>query len=236
MGFRVSKSARDLIEKAAEAQSAAEVGRRLFAALQVYGVRAIYARSVLSARPYDEYIYSRISPSGWEELFTEQRFAERNFLIREVRRRNKPFRWSQSEIRTEGERDFSQTLTDWNFPDGICTPMHGSGGYLGVTSLAFERLHQLTPKERTAIGMAASVLHQRMRQLTPARLAEPVQLSPRERDCLALVAEGKSDWEIGEILTIAETTALTHVLNARRKLGAKSRAQAVALAVAAGLI
>ncbi len=236
MTFRVSAMALDLIEKAAEAQSAAELGRRLFTALQAYGARAIYARGILSARPTDEYIYSRISPPGWEDLFSQRRFAESNFLTREARRRNEPFRWLQSEIRTDGERELVQVLADWQLPDGIGAPVHGPDGYVGVTSLAFERLHQLPAEEQAAIGLAATVLHHRMCNLTPRKARKTPKLSSRERDCLALVAEGKSDWEISEILGLAETTVMTHVLNARRKLGAKSRAQAVALCVASGVI
>ena len=65
-------------------------------------------------------------------------------------RRSEPFRWLQSEIRTEGERGLAQLLKDWNFPDGISAPIHGPAGYLGVTSMAFERLHELAPEERAA--------------------------------------------------------------------------------------
>ena len=45
---------------------------------------------------------------------------------------------------------------------------------------------------------------------------------------MALVAEGKTDWEISVILGVSEATARFHVDNARRKLDAVSRAQAVA--------
>lgn len=236
MAKGVSKLARDLIETGADAQDPAEVGRHLFAALQPYGARAIYARSVLSLRPGHEYIYSRISPAGWEQLFSQRRIAESNFVTRELLRRNKPFRWLQSEIRTDGEREVAQLLKDWNFPDGIGAPVRGPRGYLGVTSVAFERLHQLAPKERAAIGMAATVLHHRMCALSPPRLTAPVALTPRERDCLAHVAEGKSDWEIGEKLGIAQSTVAGYVQTARIKLGAKSRIQAVAVCVARDML
>jgi LuxR family quorum sensing-dependent transcriptional regulator len=53
-------------------------------------------------------------------------------------------------------------------------------------------------------------------------------LTPREHDSLALVADGKTDWEISVILGVSEATARFHVDNARRKLGAVTRAQAVA--------
>lgn len=57
---------------------------------------------------------------------------------------------------------------------------------------------------------------------------DPVHLTTREREALTWVAEGKSDWEIAMILGLSETTVRFHVDNARRKLGAVNRAQAVA--------
>jgi LuxR family quorum sensing-dependent transcriptional regulator len=45
------------------------------------------------------------------------------------------------------------------------------------------------------------------------------------------VAQGKSAWEIGEILHIAKRTVDEHVQTAVRKLGAVNRTHAVALAV-----
>lgn len=61
-----------------------------------------------------------------------------------------------------------------------------------------------------------------------AAAAEAVNLTARERDALTWVAEGKSDWEIAVILGLSETTVRFHVDNARKKLGAVNRAQAVA--------
>ena len=59
-------------------------------------------------------------------------------------------------------------------------------------------------------------------------VGDDVRLTGRERDALSWVAEGKSDWEIGVILSLSETTVRFHVDNARRKLKAVNRAQAVA--------
>lgn len=58
-------------------------------------------------------------------------------------------------------------------------------------------------------------------------------LTTRERDALRWVAAGKSDWEIAVILGVSQTTVRFHVDNARRKLGAVNRAQAVALLLSA---
>jgi DNA-binding CsgD family transcriptional regulator len=60
-------------------------------------------------------------------------------------------------------------------------------------------------------------------------------LSERERDCLAYVAQGMSDADIARKLAIAPSTAHFYIEKAKRKLGAKTRAQAVAHLIAAGL-
>ena len=65
---------------------------------------------------------------------------------------------------------------------------------------------------------------------------DEVRLTERERDAISWVAEGKSDWEISVILGVSETTVRFHVDNARRKLGAVNRAQAVARLAAARML
>ncbi len=61
-------------------------------------------------------------------------------------------------------------------------------------------------------------------------------LSRREREVLALVAEGLSEREIAERLVLSRHTVHRHVANIRNKLGRSSRAAAVAEATRLGLI
>lgn len=61
-------------------------------------------------------------------------------------------------------------------------------------------------------------------------------LSPREREVLALVAEGFTTQIIARRLKIQAATVRTHVENVREKLGARTRAEAVAQALRAGLL
>lgn len=69
---------------------------------------------------------------------------------------------------------------------------------------------------------------------TPLAAEEVVDLSPREREALALVAEGYTDVAIGEVLGVAVSTVRTLLTRVRRKLGAAGRAEAVARAIASG--
>jgi DNA-binding CsgD family transcriptional regulator len=58
----------------------------------------------------------------------------------------------------------------------------------------------------------------------------------RERQVLALLASGSTDTEAAELLALSPATVQTHVRNAKAKLGARTRTQAVALALQRGLI
>lgn len=59
-------------------------------------------------------------------------------------------------------------------------------------------------------------------------------LSPREREALSCVAEGATTSEVGERLGVSEETARTLLRRGAAKLGARTRAQAVAVAFARG--
>ena len=61
-------------------------------------------------------------------------------------------------------------------------------------------------------------------------------LSERELQVLAWVRDGKTNYEIGQILDISPLTVKNHVQKILRKLNVSNRAQAVASAVASGLI
>jgi DNA-binding NarL/FixJ family response regulator len=70
------------------------------------------------------------------------------------------------------------------------------------------------------------------RRLTPGT----PQLSPREREVLALLADGLAVAQIAKTLFISESTAKTHISKLYDKLGAGNRAQALMTAMRRGLI
>jgi DNA-binding NarL/FixJ family response regulator len=70
----------------------------------------------------------------------------------------------------------------------------------------------------------------------PPRSAELEELTDREREVMALAAEGLSNGEIAERLVVSPATAKTHVSRAMVKLRVRDRAQLVVLAYETGLV
>jgi DNA-binding CsgD family transcriptional regulator len=63
-----------------------------------------------------------------------------------------------------------------------------------------------------------------------------IPLSPRERECLGYAARGMTSADIGAKLGISERTANFHFSNIVSKLGAVNRKEAIAFAVAQGIV
>lgn len=61
-------------------------------------------------------------------------------------------------------------------------------------------------------------------------------LTRREKECLHLVAEGKSSWSIGVILGISENTVNFHIKNVCRKMNTNCRVGAIKKAIRWNLI
>jgi DNA-binding NarL/FixJ family response regulator len=85
-------------------------------------------------------------------------------------------------------------------------------------------------------------VHAGQRLLAPeaaARLADRMtspQLTPREVAVLELVARGKSNKEIGTMLSLAEGTVKTHLKRIYEKLGVGDRTEAALVAVQRGIV
>ena len=75
-----------------------------------------------------------------------------------------------------------------------------------------------------------------LRTRSPRRLPQLDELTPREREVLALIATGLSNDEISRQIFVSPATVKTHASRAMTKFGARDRAQLVVFAYQAGLI
>jgi DNA-binding NarL/FixJ family response regulator len=62
------------------------------------------------------------------------------------------------------------------------------------------------------------------------------ELTPREREVLALLAQGRSTDEIQQDLFLSQHTVRNHVRNVLNKLGARTKLEAVVIAARSGLV
>jgi DNA-binding NarL/FixJ family response regulator len=94
--------------------------------------------------------------------------------------------------------------------------------------VAAARHASVSPRSFTAANLA-DAMRRRMSPSGP-------QLSPRESEVLALLAEGLGVAGIARQLFVSESTAKTHISKIYEKLGAANRAQAIMHAIRAGLL
>ena len=75
-----------------------------------------------------------------------------------------------------------------------------------------------------------------MNLLAPESGLLSTSLAPREAQCLSWTMEGKTAWEVGAIVGLAETTVVSYLRSAMWKLNCTSKHQAVVRALRLGLI
>jgi pimeloyl-ACP methyl ester carboxylesterase/DNA-binding CsgD family transcriptional regulator len=104
----------------------------------------------------------------------------------------------------------------------------------GIPTAAFVELEGRS--HLPAIGDSGSVVAQvrRFLGLPPLRRSVPTGLTARQTEVAALVAEGLTNRQIAERLTITERSAESHVERIRLRLGFRSRSQIAAWYVATG--
>lgn len=128
------------------------------------------------------------------------------------------FRWTQIPWLvplTESDRDILEEGKRRGICDGFTVPVHVPGEARGSCSFAIgsgEVPDQATLMQAQVAGTyafeaARRLWHKRGLSLTPLR---PV-LTDRQRDCVLLMAQGKSDAEIAKILGISKDTATAHM-------------------------
>ncbi len=106
----------------------------------------------------------------------------------------------------------------------------GARSYLPKDALLHELLHAI----RT-VHAGQSYMPPAISALLVDRMQAP-ELSPRERAVLELIVKGRTNKEIAQALSIAETTVKDHVSSIFTKLRATDRTQASTIAIQRGII
>ncbi len=100
----------------------------------------------------------------------------------------------------------------------------------------FAHFQETLPIAHTIMTAFYGVFENRFLRKSPLFLTPENPFTPREKDCLQWAAQGHSNADLAERLGVSVRTAKFHVENAMKKIDAKTRAEAVAIALTRGYI
>jgi len=226
-----------LAEGALAAATAEEASTRFFDAAHRIG--ATYLQTRLYRRPLARLtseahwraggFITRIAPQGWpgSAAFNYICF-DCNPLLGAIRESRTRYRFSDFAPHADPAYGaYWEALGEAGIADALCATSYGARGAITSLHLGFGE-RAIDPGVARAAQLAGLMLTERLMEFSGGLADELPELSHRERDCLAFMADGRRDKEIADRLDITEATVRFHIDNARRKLGAKNRAQAVA--------
>ena len=189
----------------------------------------------------DECIVFNNRPQEYTDRYVEKNYVLRDPVITELRKTFHPFSWGDMRERRElakPERTILDEAREFGANDGFIIPIVTLSGSMALFAPC-GRDPNLSEKARAAIEIIGIYSHQALkRALLRQRRDEKAHtpLTPREREIMQWVAAGKTDEEIGDILSIGTTTVTSHVENAKQKLDAFRRTYAVVQAIRVGEI
>jgi len=121
---------------------------------------------------------------------------------------------------------------------GYTVPFRIPGERGAFFTVARRTAQPFTYAEATSAQIIGGIVFQKARAMIEGRvvIAHGTPLSPRQIDCLRLIAAGKTEWEIGIILGLSPSTIHEYVEGARRRYGVKTRSQLVLAAARDGYV
>jgi len=153
-----------------------------------------------------------------------------------------PFLWSDIArliALTQDQRSFIDAALDSGVGAAVTVPIHRSRGadaagsysdFAGCCSFIMKSGVPLPLSSLAAahyVGALAFDAAEDMRRARSGDSRRGPQLTPRQRDCVVLVAQGKSDWEVGQLLGISDSTVHKHIEDAKRRFCVSTRIQLV---------
>jgi LuxR family transcriptional regulator, quorum-sensing system regulator SolR len=177
-------------------------------------------------------------PAQWVERYVSGKYFKVDPLVRHAEKSSLPAFWSDQIFHDGETAQFWDEARSFGLDAGLSFAVHEQPGVTGIFSLARDRMIDLQGMDLAALigraQMFASLLHHAVVRIDLPKLLpeQNTTLTAREKECIKWAADGKTAWEIGQILNIAERTAVFHVNNVVQKLGAANKTQAIVRAVA----
>ena len=179
-------------------------------------------------------------PAGWEQELARHDLIGADPVHQASLRTNIGFSWAELPSLTPlgaRQRDLLERARRFGIGDGFTVPVNVPGEPAGSCSFAVRAGKNLPVERLLSAEQLGSHAFRTARRIHgyPA-VARCPHLSRRERECVRLLAAGKTDWEIAAILGISVETAHQYVKRARAAYDVVSRAQLVACCLRDALV
>jgi DNA-binding CsgD family transcriptional regulator len=176
----------------------------------------------------------------WAAHYQEENLLGKDAMYPRTLQSSDPFTWG--DLRRAGviDRHGDEVLArarEFDLADGFIVPVHQLNGTAAAVLLSGDAPFDWSVRERASAHLLAIYFTSVGKRLLAApRAQKRPLLSPRQRECLQWVRANKTDWEIAQILNLSEHTVIEYLEEARKRLGVRTRAQAVIEAISRGLI
>lgn len=168
-------------------------------------------------------------PRDWVDAFEEGRLYAADPIHRASHTTTVGFAWSKvATLITLNPRDHAvlAAARTAGLGDGFTIPAHIPGEANGSCSFAMRNGEELEEAQLPLVQLVGSFAFEAARKIARSGIA-PIppapQLTDRQTECVALVARGKTDWEIARILGVGVETVTQHVKDARDRYGVTKR-------------
>lgn len=189
-----------------------------------------------------EFITIDNTPQAYKDSFNSVMNGRRDPVMQHCKRHSVPIIWDQSTYVTSGLGDKWEEQARFGMRTGVCLALHMPEGRHFVIGVERDQPVPSDSGELTRIVadlqlFAVYAQDAAVRILVPAPIHSGIPaLTPRELEALRWTMEGKTAWEVGNVLGITERTAALHVNNATHKLGCVNKHQAVLKALRLGML
>ncbi len=178
----------------------------------------------------------------WVKHYQESHLKNIDPVVQSAQRQFHPINWKMLDWSKRRSRQFFREAADSGVGNqGLTVPIRGPHGQFAVLTIndaTSDDNWQSFIKDYTQDMLILShYIHKTIHEVAKfGRKGSNRELSPRERDVLALLATGQSRAQIAEKLGISEHTVRVYLDTARTKMGALNTTQAVALAIRSGVV
>ena len=192
------------------------------------------------ARPPRGAIFLQNYPSCWVETYASAGLHRLDPAQRLASRRPGSFTWHDLPILSglsDREAQMMEGARSAGLGDGFTVPLHAPGERAASCTFAVAVGEPLPDGVLPAAELLAHVAFTVLFDLRhPAGGVLAPRLTARQEECVILMAQGTTDWEIGAILGLSEETVTDYLKAARQRLGVARRTQLAVAAVSHGLI